>query len=604
MGDGKRHGGSDAWWASDKPEVADQYAASHAAEAEGFTPAITPADISFKNPMVIDAQGRSFGDLPGEFHTTYYAEKAARERGHDGLVIHNVVDDGPPSTVYAAIGPNTVKSAHTGEILNPGLPSHSVEAGRLASNPPEAAPAGVVVSTFDQRLNQMRAAIDGLDPALQQTWRGDLDPGRFGVPSPFEFVQGQSYRRAPDSGQQVMVDLAKLKTNQPDVSGYAVKDIAERGPDPSLTPTRAAQSEPTVARLDDGSYMVLGGNHRLSAAALKGETTAPATLFSNAPDAAPVGMLPALANTSERRGITAFHGSPHDFDKFDAAHIGKGEGAQAYGHGLYFAEAEGVARQYRDALTGTQLTPEAQAWESMKHAKDRAEAARDARVYLNSLHSEHPHRPAYEGAVRLLESGQELRNPGRMYEVRLNAEPEQFLDWDKPLSQQSEEVRKAFDRSPELQRARQVYAEKFHGEDDMYGWGVFDQDVRDPSPAVSQALRDAGIAGIRYLDGMARVKGEGSVNYVIFPGNENLIDIVRKYANPPDAAPAGLLATDQEHHSRKQARNPSGQFAAADSFDGKLHAFQKVLVDLDGDGTPDAVVDTPTNAMAAMRGPR
>jgi hypothetical protein len=172
-----------------------------------------------------------------------------------------------------------------------GLPSHSVEAGRLASNPPEAAPAGAVVSAFDQRLNQMRAAIDGLDPALQQTWRGDLDPGRFGVPSPFEFVQGQPYRRAPDSGQQVMVDLAKLKTNQPDVSGYAVKDIAERGPDPSLTPTRAAQSEPTVARLEDGSYLVLGGNHRLSAEALKGETHAPATLFANPKDMSPAGLL-------------------------------------------------------------------------------------------------------------------------------------------------------------------------------------------------------------------------------------------------------------------------------------------------------------------------
>jgi hypothetical protein len=172
-----------------------------------------------------------------------------------------------------------------------GLPSHSVEAGRLASNPPEAAPAGAVVGAFDQRLNQMRAAIDGLDPTLQQTWRGDPQPGRFGVPSPFEVARSQPYRRAPDSGQQVMVDLAKLKTNQPDVSGYAVKDIAERGPDPSLTPTRAAQSEPTVARLEDGSYLVLGGNHRLSAAALKGETHAPATLFSNPKDAAPAGLL-------------------------------------------------------------------------------------------------------------------------------------------------------------------------------------------------------------------------------------------------------------------------------------------------------------------------
>ena len=45
-----------------------------------------------------------------------------------------------------------------------------------------------------------------------------------------------------------------------------------------------------------------------------------------------------------------YHGSPHDFDRFDLKKIGTGEGAQAYGHGLYFAENEGVARGYRERL--------------------------------------------------------------------------------------------------------------------------------------------------------------------------------------------------------------------------------------------------------------
>ena len=49
-----------------------------------------------------------------------------------------------------------------------------------------------------------------------------------------------------------------------------------------------------------------------------------------------------------RRGITAYHGTPHDFDKFSMDSIGTGEGAQAYGHGLYFAESEDVALGYRD----------------------------------------------------------------------------------------------------------------------------------------------------------------------------------------------------------------------------------------------------------------
>ena len=62
------------------------------------------------------------------------------------------------------------------------------------------------------------------------------------------------------------------------------------------------------------------------------------------------GAVPAEAN-SLRAGIKAYHGSPHDFDRFDLSKIGTGEGAQAYGHGLYFADNEAVARSYRDTIS-------------------------------------------------------------------------------------------------------------------------------------------------------------------------------------------------------------------------------------------------------------
>ena len=43
----------------------------------------------------------------------------------------------------------------------------------------------------------------------------------------------------------------------------------------------------------------------------------------------------------------AYHGSPHRFDKFTLDKIGTGEGAQAYGWGLYFAGNKEVADWYR-----------------------------------------------------------------------------------------------------------------------------------------------------------------------------------------------------------------------------------------------------------------
>ncbi|NBS71017.1 hypothetical protein EBT31_19235, partial [bacterium] len=36
--------------------------------------------------------------------------------------------------------------------------------------------------------------------------------------------------------------------------------------------------------------------------------------------------------------IIGYHGTPHEFDRFDPSKIGTGEGAQAFGHGMYFAE--------------------------------------------------------------------------------------------------------------------------------------------------------------------------------------------------------------------------------------------------------------------------
>src|SRR5262245_14506058 len=56
------------------------------------------------------------------------------------------------------------------------------------------------------------------------------------------------------------------------------------------------------------------------------------------------------AMRSERGMVGAYHGSPHTFEAFSSEKIGTGEGGQAYGHGLYFAESPGVARYYRDAL--------------------------------------------------------------------------------------------------------------------------------------------------------------------------------------------------------------------------------------------------------------
>ena len=50
-------------------------------------------------------------------------------------------------------------------------------------------------------------------------------------------------------------------------------------------------------------------------------------------------------------GMNVWHGSPHIFNKFRMDKIGTGEGAQAYGHGLYLAENPSVAKGYKERLS-------------------------------------------------------------------------------------------------------------------------------------------------------------------------------------------------------------------------------------------------------------
>ena len=62
------------------------------------------------------------------------------------------------------------------------------------------------------------------------------------------------------------------------------------------------------------------------------------------------GLLSGMAALPMVGAIKVYHGSPHKFDKFDMSKIGTGEGAQAYGHGLYYAESPKVANDYAQKL--------------------------------------------------------------------------------------------------------------------------------------------------------------------------------------------------------------------------------------------------------------
>ena len=165
----------------------------------------------------------------------------------------------------------------------------------------------------------------------------------------------------------------------------------------------------------------------------------------------------AEAAPAASKGIIAYHGSPHSFDRFDLSKIGTGEGAQAYGHGLYFADSENVAKEYRDRLSdgmtspprwfikgaeAAQNSPEAKAASIVK-ALGPAKASKFAQRTISEFSADPrmTNQLAFWKQVDgILSQGIGKRDVsqkyGHMYQVRINADPDHFLDWDRPLSEQ------------------------------------------------------------------------------------------------------------------------------------------------------------------------
>jgi hypothetical protein len=293
----------------------------------------------------------------------------------------------------------------------------------------------------------------------------------------------------------------------------------------------------------------------------------------------PVTLHPQLVGRAVDFAIRAFHGTPHKVDRFKTEKIGTGEGAQAFGHGLYFAEKEGVAQGYRDALTKGAMN-------SIELKKiglspnDRAHAMTFART-TNNLFPEVAARDFanYSGkelTPDLIEAFRKTMDipKGSMYQVRIDADPADFLDYDAPLSGQPQRVREGVARAmsrgdpllsdlfgdlsdpnamqlaglfPKSKGAQAYNTLKYNtnstGLDDQ-GNALFDGmaalDGRNPQ-AASDALREAGIPGIKYLDQGSRTTGDGTRNYVVF--DDKLITILKKYGWAPGMAiPAAAMA--------------------------------------------------------------
>ena len=257
-------------------------------------------------------------------------------------------------------------------------------------------------------------------------------------------------------------------------------------------------------------------------------------------------------------GINVFHGGPHRWSpepgfpegrpRLDK--MGTGQGVQAYGHGIYKAEAPDVAKSY---------TPrDMDAEDAIMQRYKQAEAAGDYEamsIWENALLHETPSEiraryadPDYDEmtratANRVADELETIPMSSAFYKLDIpDADVAKYLDWDAPLSEQPKSVAALFEATklPPSEKARitrrlkEIRKEELLPNSDLTTLGIerdrllkirkdaktgqefYNQVAVDlgSEKAASEALAKAGIPGLKYFDQGSRGTREGTRNYV------------------------------------------------------------------------------------------
>lgn len=254
----------------------------------------------------------------------------------------------------------------------------------------------------------------------------------------------------------------------------------------------------------------------------------------------------------------AYHGSPHDFDKFDITKMGTGEGNHAYGWGLYFSSNKDVSEWYRKTLiknedyvlvNGRALN-EVTGFDNNTNSKLNSilvsnhlnlqksldQLSIDKRILYITPAAKVQWSMIVEFINHLIEihAVLELANTdkkGMLYQVYLSPEDDKYLDWNLTLSEQSDYV---------LGMLRPLFKKLFqHGIDNVHLdvlmnepdspllsltgeelYEILTDIYKGNSKKVSMHLLSLGISGITYTGkSMER-------NYVVF--DSDFVRITRK----------------------------------------------------------------------------
>ena len=263
--------------------------------------------------------------------------------------------------------------------------------------------------------------------------------------------------------------------------------------------------------------------------------------------------------------ISAWHGSPHCFDRFSLDAVGTGEGNRAFGYGLYFTETREIAEKYYEGLSirefyyqDAHIGCSSRLYDTFSgESEEFRQVIGDVRNYLSFAGigaALSRVRMQYEAmgycavgvrrkrAKALQKQFQAMKQhfraaDGRLYKVRINREPNDFLLWDQPMKRQSAKAQSLLAVMPQnIQDKINTRISETSGADEFYQTlGEILSETGEELPKfgscelASNHLKARGFAGIKYLDGGSREDAEDgkqkTYNYVVF--DERDVEIIK-----------------------------------------------------------------------------
>jgi len=239
----------------------------------------------------------------------------------------------------------------------------------------------------------------------------------------------------------------------------------------------------------------------------------------------------------------AWQGSPANHNKHDSAYLGTGEGNHVYGYGHYFSDLMGIGdwykEEYQEKLYSYKGKGKYRDLDLKIFLEDEGFSDKDVRTVSDLLFRYNKNIDRVKSEINTIGNKKQIEiinqigivNDKTLYEVELAPNKNEYLDWDKLLIEQDdnikikvEKIKKFLGESliGQLTIDLDKYEHELTGED-LYK--AIRRKKQNDAKKASAYLKSIGIRGIRYKAAQGKIDAN---NYVIFSDSD--IKIIAKYS--------------------------------------------------------------------------